>query len=270
MFSPSPKSGRDLSSVINTLGGAEFGESLMSHLRQTTGADIVSAFEFSKDNEPSYLLGSGNTPPVARFSEAAGQRYANGFWRFDRALSTVMSSSSRFRYKVIFQRCYDIPNKEYRSFCYDSHEVLERASILAYAGRAPIMLNLYRCRGSGPFESIGISEIEKSGELLCALVAKHAEVSTTMPGANVQPDVGEVGKILHKAALGLSTQETEICAGLLAGCTYKEIARRRSLKLSSVVTYRKRAYAKLGIVDRNELDSIYKQIHSRLRVESLN
>ena len=260
----------DLSSVVNTLGRAEFGQELTDQLRMVTGADIVSAFEFSTDNKPNYLLGGGRTPPEARFSEAAGQRYASGYWRFDRALGNVLSSSSRFRYKILFQRCYDIPNKEYRSYCYDSHEVLERASIFANTGNLPVMLNLYRCKPTGPFDSRGISEIEQSGELLCALIAKHTELVSAISGLNSQPNIGEAGRDLREACLGLSLQEIEVCAGLLAGFTYKEIAQRRNLKLSSVVTYRKRAYMKLGIIDREDLHAMYKRMRNCRPVIDLN
>ena len=69
--------------------------------------------------------------------------------------------------------------------------------------------------------------------------------------------------MLRAAHPTLSEREVEICASLLVGRSYKEIARQRGVLASSVITYRKRAYAKLGIMSRHELELIYDDTHRR-------
>ncbi|MFC6668732.1 response regulator transcription factor [Marinobacterium aestuariivivens] len=51
----------------------------------------------------------------------------------------------------------------------------------------------------------------------------------------------------------LSEREAQICEMILQGHTAKTIGRRLSLSENSVVTYRKRAYRKLGISRKSEL-----------------
>lgn len=251
--------GSSLTGLITTLGHGEFAPRLMDVLRTTTGADLVSAFEFSRSDEPTYLLASGCSVQEARFSQTAGLRYAGGYWRFDRALGHALAGSSRAQCEILRQRSRDIPDPEYRDYCYDSHSVIERVSIFHWSGKKRIMLNLYRYATTGPFGSPGERRIEESGEVLGALVAKHAEMTDVARPSRFQSNVLLVGKVLLEACPFLSTQEVEVCASLLSGLSYKEIALRLGLMPSSVVTYRKRAYAKFGIMSRGELETIYER-----------
>lgn len=254
-----------LSSLVTTLGHPEFPGELMNTLRAVTGADIVSAFEFSRAGEPIYLLGGGRNVSEARFSQAAGVKYARGYWRFDPAVSRALAHSPRMLYEIFRQHGHDILHPEYRAYCYESHDILERVSIFDRTGRIPVMLNLYRCKASGHFSPTGVRRLEQNGGVLGALVAKHAEITGAFQRSASPVNFGMVAKVLREAGLRLSAQEIEICASLLTGLSYKEIAQRRLLKVSSVITYRKRAYAKLGIRHREELASIVESAQCRLQ-----
>lgn len=262
MEAPLPYS---LSGLISTLGEPKFAQELMVALRMATGADLISAFEFSETEEPVYLFGAGCSPPEARFSQTAGIKYANGYWRFDPAVSHALSTESCTPRTIFRQKWHDISNREYRAYCYESHDVLERVSIFDRSRRTPILLNLYRYKDSGHFSTVGVRRIEQSGGVLGALVAKHAELAAAVQRWKSQANFGEAAKFLRNPALGLSTQEIEVCASLLAGFSYKEIAQRRSLKISSVITYRKRAFLKLGIRNRGELEAIFESSSRRAR-----
>ena len=257
---------RLLSGLIATLGHGQFAHKLMSLARDMTGADLMSAFEFSRNNEPLYLIGGGCSQSEARFSQVAGERYAAAFWRKDRSLGDMLASARLRPNRIFCQRSNDISDSAYRDFCYDSHSVLERVSIFHTSGTKPIMLNLYRYHASGAFNANSLSHVEESGGILGALVSKHAEI-TAVPGPALRsPNLAGVGRALREACPALSVQEVEVCAGLLTGHSYKEIARQRGLMSSSVVTYRKRAYAKLGIDGRTELEAIYENAQRRLQV----
>ncbi len=252
-----------LSGLVATLGHAHFAQALMGSLREATGADLVSAFEFSDLNEPIYLFGAGCSVSEARFSQTAGIKYANGYWRYDPAVSNALATDSPTPCRVLRQHWDDISHREYRAYCYESHDVLERVSIFDRSGRMPVMLNLYRYKESGHFSPTGVRLIEQKGGLFGALVAKHAEITGMIRKSASPTNAGAAARALRDADLGLSTQEIEVCASLLAGFSYKEIARRRSLRISSVVTYRKRAYLKLGVRNREGLVSLFEKAQAR-------
>lgn len=58
---------------------------------------------------------------------------------------------------------------------------------------------------------------------------------------------------LGKAAPGLSKRERDVCAGVAAGLTSEGIALELGVGINTVLTYCKRAYARLGISSQNEL-----------------
>lgn len=63
--------------------------------------------------------------------------------------------------------------------------------------------------------------------------------------------------------MGLSERERQVCIGMLDGKKAEIIAEEIGVGLSSVVTYRQRAYQKLGISSRGELFSICRSWHTK-------
>ncbi len=61
---------------------------------------------------------------------------------------------------------------------------------------------------------------------------------------------------LREIDAGLTRRELSVCALALAGMTIEGTALNLGLKNTSVITYRKRAYAKLGISSLNEMFSL--------------
>ncbi len=61
---------------------------------------------------------------------------------------------------------------------------------------------------------------------------------------------------LYALNMGLTRRELEACSLALVGMTIEGSALELNVKKSSIITYRKRAYARLGISSLNELFSI--------------
>ena len=61
---------------------------------------------------------------------------------------------------------------------------------------------------------------------------------------------------LRQIDAGLTKRELSVCALALAGTTIEGTALNLGLKNTSVITYRKRAYGKLGISSINEMFSL--------------
>nr|WP_236275064.1 helix-turn-helix transcriptional regulator [Pseudomonas congelans] len=92
-----------------------------------------------------------------------------------------------------------------------------------------------------------------------SLVAKSLKNKDAMEGLR-QRFLGR----LEASALSLSSRETEVCVGLLAGLTVPQLAERLDLKVSTVESYFKRAAVKMGIAGRSAL---LRWLHAEQRVQ---
>jgi DNA-binding NarL/FixJ family response regulator len=93
-----------------------------------------------------------------------------------------------------------------------------------------------------------------------ALVVKHVRLQGRPQTAPLHPPQQEIAGRLLQAGFALSGREAEVSAGLLLGRTHREISEKVGLALSSIVTYRQRAYRKLGVSDRRGLEALYEGI----------
>jgi DNA-binding CsgD family transcriptional regulator len=140
-----------------------------------------------------------------------------------------------------------IRDMEYRLECYGAGDVGERLSICR-RGPRDIIVNAYRDAGAGPFDRAAMEWIEAAAEVVVAAVTRHQElVAAPAPG---MPDVTATTAALCALPCGLSLREAEVIAHALAGAGQAETAAAIGVALSSVATYRRRAYAKLGRSDR--------------------
>src|SRR5690606_4359226 len=87
-------------------------------------------------------------------------------------------------------------------------------------------------------------------DLLLSLLEKHD--SLTRPPLECN-DFRGYRKRVEQVAPCLSEREAEVCAGIALGMNSEGIGLTLGIKLSTVQTHRKRAYARLGISSQNEL-----------------
>ena len=58
------------------------------------------------------------------------------------------------------------------------------------------------------------------------------------------------------SSAGLSARERDVCTSLLSGLTLADTARKLDLSLNTIVTYNRRAHAKLGVSSTRELHKL--------------
>ena len=133
------------------------------------------------------------------------------------------------------------------------------ADVVAIVSPGPptFVANGYRMADSRPFSPADIERVELHAGLLMAAVERHDRVA-----ALSGPMFDEAALVQSLIALrcGLSTREAEISAAMILGETQDEIARRVHLSRDTVVTYRRRAYNKLGIANRRDLLRLHRRL----------
>jgi DNA-binding CsgD family transcriptional regulator len=238
---------RALPSVIESIGRPEFALSMFNVTRRFAGAEGITAFIFKSGASPKVLL-SEDVAGSKAASWARSEEYSAKYWRFDPATTILNDSSESLHYWVLTTELNDLQSFEYRNF-YLSFPFTSRLSLINRRQEDSLTLNLYL----GPkqnFSEDAIVRLSDSAELLMATLWRHHEAINLMKCSN--PAITFRTR-LKKVAPALSERELDVCSLIATGLTSEGIALELGVGLNTVLTYRKRAYARLLISSQNEL-----------------
>lgn len=236
--------------AIASMGEEDFSDRLLCLLRVVARADLCSAFEVSEDGNLRFLFAAGKHPHIRDFAEAASLAYARSFWQRDRMTRHALAAAPT-SIQLVRQAWNGISDPEYRRTCYERGGIIERLTLYA-SGKPATFASVYRFRESGHSTASELEALERASGIIMALVSKHAQINRrrlALPAASHQ----ELSSLLMDRERALSIREAGVAAGLLLGKSQKEIAEEAGLALSSIVTYRRRAYRKLGVSSRRDL-----------------
>ena len=91
-------------------------------------------------------------------------------------------------------------------------------------------------------------------DLLVSMIAKHAEtLSQRISMSQLLSSVAGLEVAFRATGARLSERESQVCARIVYGMAMKEIARDLGITPESAVTYRKRAFLRLDVLDRGAL-----------------
>lgn len=234
--------------VIESVGRSDFSSGLFDIARRFTGTEIVTAFVAAPDGEVHTLLAENHYNSGQPALEIA-RRYVSRHWRADPANAIALDESDAADCWGVRMKAADIESSAYRSECYLSVGLSERFSLLQRREAGTMRLSIYRRRKES-FSEAEIANLVESAPLLMAALWRHYEVTKPAGGRSAAKDFHAR---LEKAAPGLSKRERDVCALVAAGLTSEGIALELGVGINTVLTYRKRAYARLGISSQNEL-----------------
>ncbi len=244
-----------LAAAVAALGAVEFPERFLAVLRALAGTDLCSAFELVGDGAPRYLFSAGRHPDIPDFAESASLAYARNYWQRDRATQRALAQAAG-SVQIVRQAWNGITDPDYRRTCYERGGIVERLTLYA-GGARPLFASAYRTRASGHSGAAEVEALEEAAPLVMALLAKHLE--TAQRPAEGQPaPLHEIARRLLDCGHALSEREAAVAASLFLGRTQRDISAATGIALSSVITYRRRAYRKLSVSDRRGLaDFLY-------------
>lgn len=234
--------------VVVALGCSDFAAALLAALNREVRVDHVCLMRFASRKRAPVLesaswRGGTNVPAVQH-------AYLGGLWRHDPVLALPVQRGVQ----VLVQRGATIAEPTYRAACYSGAGVSERLSVAVDADNQLIALNLYRLDDSGAFGERDRAAIEAVAPLLAALAVQHAATMGMRLRSRDRADRIEVASA-RIAAIGgaLTRREREVLARALVGMTSMGIALDLGIGVASVLTYRKRGYARLGVTSQAEL-----------------
>lgn len=259
---PSPGAGSiDLAAVAALLAAprsAEPGRVLLDVVNRVLPVQYLSVVAYG-DAEPRLLEGHARRGAPRNATHECWRRYRQGrFWRQDELVRLARRVQQPGRVDAtapvvgLHVAAHDIPNPVWREQIYEPEQLSERFT-LVYAG-APnqaLGLNFYRCREQGGFAAQEITRLLDVAPLLCQAhrLALEAPVAGAAPDP-IEARVAAAAERLAQRAPMLPERERAVCARIACGLTADGIAADLGIAPSTVVTLRKRAYARLGVHDR--------------------
>jgi DNA-binding CsgD family transcriptional regulator len=233
-------------SILQTVG-----ESLSLPVSQCT----IFAYEF--DARPRTVSAADHRG--GHFLRDVAQRYATHFYALDgnrAVIGDAGHTASRDALVLHQQRGDEIENEAYRVACYVQPNVSDRLSLLVRpVDGVWLSINLYRDRAYGVFAPGELERIES----VAPLFAHAAKGHYALNGQHQQGAGAAMLARVRRVCPALTSRELDVLRGTLEGASAAEIAGQMGVKPASVVTYQKRAYARLGISNQRQLFALCMQ-----------
>lgn len=147
----------------------------------------------------------------------------------------------------------EIDHRTYRRVCYEDNGLADRLSIVTRDETGVLfVVNFYRQRESSEFSATELGRLRTLSPLFSIATMRHLQLLLQAPA-----DAEAWRTRLKGACPALTGRELDVAAGMLSGSSLREMADRLDLSLATVVTYRSRAYARLGVGSLKELRGLF-------------
>lgn len=236
-----------LPSVITSIGHSEFSIKLFDAIRTAVEAEYITVFVSDRQPRARILIAENEGSPGACRRSAI--IYIEKYWDCDPANKIVIDGLDDQGIRPLRMTATDIVSAAYRSVCYHSLGLAKRFSLIQSRGEETIRVNLY-FRSRTNLESGGFDQVTECAPLLMAAIWRHYDCAVALDRSNV---TSTFRRRLEHVAPSLSSRELEVCSLIASGMTSEGIAIKLGLGVNTVLTYRKRGYARLQISSQNEL-----------------
>jgi DNA-binding CsgD family transcriptional regulator len=222
-------------------------------INQISEVDYVSLVEYTSLGQNPVQVGHAAKERQGHrdITKECFERYRSSYFKRDpviRLLNQMQTNDQRSEgVSALHMSREDIPDNAWKRDIYERENLSDRLSFLFSSKPERLLaVNLYRNSKRGPFTS-GELEVLLPIAPLIAQVYKSSFASHNLP--NITKSVCQLEEILQARAHSLSTRERAVCARVATGMSVDGIAVDLDVSPSTVMTLRKRAYAKLRAQD---------------------
>jgi DNA-binding CsgD family transcriptional regulator len=237
---------------IATLGTPNFHEAFRQYLLSVCGADFFALYHGADGQLDDIIAGGLTRGGIA--SQQAKLYVDGGFWRHDPGLDKLWTASPRGRPIIVHLEIDGLENEEMRERIYRPYLVREKVVVSGRDDRSAVAISLMRTDRKGPFGADTLAALANASEAIVALAMKHVTLTRECSDPRLALTyLPTIEACLAHTTPALSRREAEVCARVLYGMTSMGISLDIGVSEESAMTYRKRAYARLGIGSQREL-----------------
>lgn len=200
-------------------------------------------------------------PPVALFSRSLDRRseeragsYCADFFRHD-PIFDVLNEDCADGSFAIRVSAEEIRHHKYRTTCFTRPGIGEKLTLARHSEGFLIALSVYRRRCDGAFDPASIDELSHFANLLLPILSLHYRLAVSSARQR-RVSSAEMEDCVAWAFPELTEREVAVCARSILGVTAEGIALDLGIKQTSVLTYRRRAYARLNVNSINQLSTM--------------
>ena len=228
-----------LAPLIAGIGAGDFPDRLAACAQDAFGVDHVCLFGLRDGAATSAIATVGRIP--ARDAARLATDYAErGWFRADPNLPRIRAAGPA---PMLLTLAPAAPaySRDYHTRFFVSCGIVDK---VALAVRAPdglhLRVNFHRLAGSGAFPATLRAGLAQAAGVLSAAILRDRALRLAGSGGSLALD-------------GLTRREAEVCRGILAGLSTEAIALTLGVSANTVLTLRRRAYARLGVCSKAEL-----------------
>ena len=241
-----------LGAVVDQIGEEAFDPAFMQFIASLCSAEHFAMYAVADDT--CRVIGSSGAGGGSVAKNQACLYSSNAYWRVDPALRSLWSSDPDCRPVLAHMEIGEIAHDEMREKVYGPHGVRERVVISSRSRKQTTIVSLINTHKRGAFSNDHLSALERMADNIIAMAAKHAEMRMGPHDASsALTSLPAIEACVSICTPRLARREAEVCARILYGMTSLGIALDLGIGEESAMTYRKRAYSRLGIGSQREL-----------------
>lgn len=261
-----PEVQQSILALIAQVGQDTFSDTVLNQVNQLFPVGSWSVYRTWANQPPQLLFShSFRRPDVTLKCFLA---YHDGIYLQDHSLDAIRSCRQHGKLMLQHLRADEFQNPQHREKIYTRNRVCERLSVARNEQDGSVIsVNLYGHEDHSSYTDRHLGRFEALAPVLFAGMERHLALRAEPSHAGqLHPSPADGGVstarlFLENMNAGLPGRELDVCERLLQGMTYDGIAADMQLSRPTVVTYRNRAFNRLGINFKNQLFAL--QAHWR-------
>lgn len=216
-----------LAQALEGAGGAQFHGPFTTAVEMAGAAQCI-VFCYAPTGAHCLLAQDHRTKTMA---QPLAQRYLEGWFEQDPLYPLCLALRPGESQMIGLDQISGRMDQTYRRIFFEEPGLNGKTAIVTRRGSLRLAVNLYGISDQGP--------VARYARLIAAVAATH--FSAHLPSRALEP------------LFALSPRERQVCLGILAGQKTETIAHQIGVSTETCITYRRRAYHKLGIHSRSAL-----------------
>lgn len=258
------------SNLIESLGTDRFGATFSETMWELAKIEHFAVFHVG-DVGPMHVF-SGSIDGTASAFQQSSRYIDDKLWRQDPTMVAACGSSRKNDPVPKMQnlKISDLPHGTLRDVVYASKQISDRYLLCHRTADATIGLSILRSEGQGCFSDREREVLEDWSGLLMSALDRHLKFAASLPDMSISlRSLAEIERTVCAAPESFPRREAQVCARILYGVSSIGIALDLDIGEETVMTYRKRAYQRLGIGSQRELLMWYLKTWSHVRAAYL-